>query len=184
MRLPEVLNRQRQFLPSQTYLLVFIVGFVCGIISVLVFQEIRTLESDVTVRVAKGTPVHSTIQFAQHVPFRKTVHGTDKQQLVEEFSVHPDLAGISMALILQGQTIQRHVHENMHEFFYVFEGEVDITVEYSPGRSITNQCPYGCFFHAVPGEPHEFSVRATAPNYAKMIVVQLTTSAGKVELMA
>jgi quercetin dioxygenase-like cupin family protein len=149
----------------------------------LLAQEIRHFESDATIRVTtNAAPIHSTIQHIRDVPYRKTSHGTTKQQLVEEFSVHPDLAGISVATLLQGQTIKQHVHESMHEFFYVFEGEVDITVDYYPDRPMTNPCSYGCFFHGIPGEPHEFSVRADAPNYAKMLVIQLTASAAKLEL--
>jgi quercetin dioxygenase-like cupin family protein len=150
---------------------------------VLLVQEINLFDSDVSLRmIPRAAPIHSTIHYLRDLPHVPTSHGTTKQQLVEEFSVHPDLAGISIAKLLQGQTIKRHVHKSMHEFFFVFEGEVEITVDYYPDRPITNVCRYGCFFHGIPGEPHEFKVRADAPNYAKMIVMQLVESKGKVEL--
>lgn len=121
----------------------------------------------------------STFQDLKTVPERLTSHGTIKQQLVNEFSVHPDLAGIAVATLKRGQSIERHVHESMHEFFYILEGAVSIstTEQHSMDRqqqlTLTRPCLQGCFYHTVPGDPHAFAVPSDASQDAKMLVIQL-----------
>jgi hypothetical protein len=196
-------------------------GLVCGIaITILSLQIIlfhqnqfnklyldHPVQIPLSIPMQRDVPMRSTIQSIRDIPYlvSKSHIGIRKQILVDEFAVHPDLVGISVATIMPGQTITMHAHTTLHEFFYIYEGEVDITVEYpisndstsigkSSGRggssastnnnvnttnkrrTKTNICGYGCFFHAVPGEAHEFTVRIDAPMDTKMLMVQLVQS--------
>jgi Cupin domain len=130
---------------------------------------------------SNGSALHaitSTIVRLENVPLRSTSHGTTKQQLVEAFAVHPNLAGLSVATMTRRQIIERHVHPSMHEFFYVLQGKLSISVlAFNSTVPKTMQCGVDCLFHAVPGEPHEFAV--LAPNDkedVKMLVIQLVQS--------
>lgn len=146
-------------------IVVFVAGVLCGACG------FGSLHSPPPAEIVKAPKVTSSMQQLESVPFRKTSHGTSKQQLMEPFSVHPNLAGISVATLQPGQSIERHAHGSMHEFFYVLSGNVDITVE-STGKAA---CPRDCFFHAAPGEVHSFEIAANAPSEMKMIVIGLTT---------
>ena len=64
------------------------------------------------------------------------IHGIYKQQLIESFIIHPSLAGISIATINKGQKIQRHIHQTMHEFFYILSGT--IIIEYTTPTNINH----------------------------------------------
>jgi mannose-6-phosphate isomerase-like protein (cupin superfamily) len=111
---------------------------------------------------------HSTVTRLEAVPLQSSAHsGVYKQQFIEEFTVHPLLAGLSVATLRPGQSIPRHVHPTMHEFFFVLQGNLSIEVEEMSSDSssldptVTTRrydCGVDCLFHAVPGEPHAFAV--------------------------
>jgi Cupin domain len=129
---------------------------------------------------------HSTVTRLETVlPRQSSAHaGIYKQQLIEAFGVHPLLAGISVATLRSGQSIPRHVHESMHEFFFVLQGNLSIEVEESsesssldPTTTTTTMrrydCGVDCLFHAVPGEPHAFAVVEPAVHNATNDDVQV-----------
>ena len=46
-----------------------------------------------------------------------------KQQLIDPFTLVDNLAGISVTSLLPGQSVTRHSHDSMHEFFYILDGQ-------------------------------------------------------------
>ena len=102
--------------------------------------------------------IQSSIKHIQDVPIRNTVHidqdgqPITKQQFLDPFLV-PDVAGFSVATIQPGQTVSRHSHKTMHEFFYViggggnfiFDDEIEVVSS-------------GSFIHIVPPTEHEIVV--------------------------
>jgi mannose-6-phosphate isomerase-like protein (cupin superfamily) len=135
----------------------------------------------------------STFELLQDIPYVESHShaGIRKQALLigpVAAAVHPDLVGISVATIQPGQMVTMHAHESMHEFFYIYQGEVEITVvSYPPNmdanisirhsyhnHTTTTDCEKNeCFFHAASGEAHSFAVRRDAPVATKMLIVQL-----------
>jgi quercetin dioxygenase-like cupin family protein len=109
-------------------------------------------------------------QKIDEVPLRSTSHGTTKQQLLEPFQAHPNLAGISVATLKPGEWIEKHSHATMHEFFYVLSGKVDVVA-----RNITNPCTAGCFIFAPAQVPHSFQVPPGSTTTTRMLVIGLTT---------
>lgn len=110
---------------------------------------------------------HSIVKHLNDIPTRTTSHGTLKQQLVDPFSLHPQLAGISIATLQEGEAIEKHMHETMYEFFYVLKGT--LIIRDSEGWE---ECGVGCFYQGAPTQPQEFRVKQGP---VQMMVFQLTT---------
>lgn len=161
----------------------------------------------------KNWTLPKLIRNRQNVPFRSTSHngGTNnngpiyKQQFIEPFQIHTNIAGISIATIQPGQTIEQHHHESMHEFFYILTGTVTIIygdnnndynnniINYSSSIVVDNEtnrqadaqrqqeqyrqvCSAGYFFHAPPGVNHSFIVDHDAMDNCTMMVIGITTT--------
>jgi mannose-6-phosphate isomerase-like protein (cupin superfamily) len=183
-------------------LVVFATGMGMGWLAVALFQKgggmITTSHSRTTPPSVPTTTsrqrMHSATSTVTRLetvlPRQSSAHaGIYKQQLIEEFSVHPLLAGISVATLRRGQSIPRHVHATMHEFFFVLQGNLSIAVEESSSLDLSSldpttsaatttttrryECGVDCLFHAVPGEPHSFAVPHNATNDVQVLLVQL-----------
>lgn len=65
------------------------------------------------------------VEQIDRLPLRSTSHpGVYKQQLVAPFTLHPSLAGISIGILENSQqTVERHQHDSMSEFFFVLQGQ-------------------------------------------------------------
>jgi hypothetical protein len=129
---------------------------------------------------------HSTFQLLPEIPSMESLShaGIRKQSLIlPSTAVHPDLVGISVATIRPGQAVTMHVHNTMHEFFYIYQGAVEITVQVPmedtnpsvphPYNITVTNCACECVFHAVPGEAHAFKVPSNALVDTKMLMFQL-----------
>jgi mannose-6-phosphate isomerase-like protein (cupin superfamily) len=121
---------------------------------------------------------HGFVVQLRDVPATPTSH-TDqkglpiiKQQLIAPFSVVDNLAGISIATLLQHQRIERHAHGSMHEFFFVTIGQGTIQV----GARDT-LATVGTFVHVAPGEEH--ALWTDHEDGMTMMVVGLTTDRQK-----
>jgi mannose-6-phosphate isomerase-like protein (cupin superfamily) len=173
-------------------LAVFVTGMGMGWLAVALFQQGGMIYPTKTSH-SRNVPTsrqrqHSTVTRLEAVPLQSSAHsGVYKQQFIEEFTVHPLLAGLSVATLRPGQSIPRHVHPTMHEFFFVLQGNLSIEVEEMSSDSssldptVTTRrydCGVDCLFHAVPGEPHAFAVVPhNATSNVQVLLVQLVQSA-------
>lgn len=120
-----------------------------------------------------------------------------KQQLVEPFVLVNNLAGISVTNLLPGQSVTRHSHKSMHEFFYILDGQglVQLETETTTSRrSIPNNnnnsiddednnissswlsVSKGSLVYAAEREAHAFHVPENASQPMQMIYFGLTTN--------
>ncbi|CAJ1936569.1 unnamed protein product [Cylindrotheca closterium] len=132
----------------------------------------------------KSTLVSGSFQQLESVPVRSTAHVDDqgrpitKQQLINPF-VLPRLAGISVATLESGQTVAKHEHDSMHEFFFILQGKATFRVAKAAVKGAIDQqvvtVSKGSFVHCAPHETHEI-VGPSDPNEEplKMFVVGVT----------
>ena len=112
----------------------------------------------------------ASIQHLEKIPIRNTSHKDDngeyikKQQFLEPFVV-PRVTGFSVATLRPGQRVHRHEHENMHEFFYVLEGNGVFFVNDNKAQGHP-----GTFLHYPPHSPHEIFVPENSKEEMKMLV--------------
>ena len=113
---------------------------------------------------ASTVPIHGSIQDYENLSDRKTSHGSiTKRQFLEAFYV-PRVTGFSIATIHPGDSVEVHDHYNMHEFFYVLEGEATFFVcqtEHSKALTTYSAKP-GTFWHVVPHCAHGITVPANS----------------------
>jgi mannose-6-phosphate isomerase-like protein (cupin superfamily) len=184
------------YVAARLHLLSYMLGILCGVLLTLFIQpqlvHVRNLHRFDTTTTAQSIH-HSTFQFLTEVPALESQSHTGilKQSLILPLTaVHPDLVGISVATIRPGQVVSMHVHETMHEFFYILQGAVEITVQVPvddtndrgryPYNQTTTHCGHECFFHASPGEAHAFAVPSDAHVETKMIMLQLAVQSVEV----
>ena len=125
----------------------------------------------------------SFVTHLNSIPFQATSHkGVDKQSLLPPFSITENLAGLSVASIQPGQTIEKHNHLTMFEFFYVLSGEGYVistkrVQQDSPGFKIdeTVKLIEGSFVQTVPGDFHSFGVDKDQTRPLQMIYFGITT---------
>ena len=105
-----------------------------------------------------------------------TSHGTSKRQFIHPFQkeMHPDLAGISVAYLEPGETVEPHGHPNMHEFMFVLDGSMKATLQQGQHESSSVICAKNCLFHGSPTEVHSFEPDPLTG--VQFLLVQLTTS--------
>jgi oxalate decarboxylase/phosphoglucose isomerase-like protein (cupin superfamily) len=146
------------------------------------------------------------LESKSHVGIAKQIfysHLTTTTSTTTPFVLPDNILGLSIATIRPGQHISPHIHPTMMELFYVYEGEVDITMydssftnqnnnnnsiittstsSSSSSSSIRNDtttttttitCSYGCLYVAEPNVTHSFTVRSDAPMDAKLMVLQI-----------
>ena len=195
-------QRRRVGVTSKFHMLLsYALGVLCGGFLTLFIQHFALLDphrihpaatlpalSNSIAHTVQQVPSTTTFTFLSDVPsIESRSHvGIGKQSLLlRPFQVHPDLIGISVATIWPGQAVTMHVHETMHEFFFIYQGEVEITVQASPSKhpddpnklETTTPCGSECFVHAVPGEAHAFAVRSDSIVEVKLFIVQLAVPA-------
>jgi hypothetical protein len=176
-------RRASQYLALQPVPLAFLVGLLMGLFGALIWMDDDSSIYDrrrppSSMAQQSGRPLsihqhHSIIKHIDDVPIRQTSHGTLKQQLVEPFALHPNLAGISIATLHDGERVERHSHATMFEFFYVLDGTLLIRDDID--EKLWRECNVGCFYQGAPGESQEFSVKSGA-GPVRMMVYQLTTT--------
>jgi quercetin dioxygenase-like cupin family protein len=167
MKEPKKRLRPSRLSLSQSNSLCFVLGVLIG----LNFSKL----SPIYLFSSKPYPSQGGLDFnffqkIDDVPLRSTSHGTMKQQLIEPFQTHPNLAGISVATLKPGELIEKHSHVTMHEYFYVLSGKVDVVA-----RNITKSCTTGCFVFAPAQVPHSFQVPPGSTTAMQMLVIGLTT---------
>lgn len=112
----------------------------------------------------------ASIQHLEKIPIRNTSHKDDngeyikKQQFLEPFAVSR-VTGFSVATLRPGQRVHRHEHENMHEFFYVLEGNGVFFVNDNKAQGYP-----GTFLHYPPHTAHEIYVPEISKEAMKMLV--------------
>jgi quercetin dioxygenase-like cupin family protein len=130
----------------------------------------------------------STVQHFDDIPIRSTSHVDPvtgksilKQQFIDPFVVTPNLAGISIATIQQGQTISSHSHKTMHEFFYVLKGSGIFQIGPDSNNKNYTVRP-GSFIHLSPPDQHAIFVPRNVINGEQqhqnnlvMLLVGITT---------
>jgi quercetin dioxygenase-like cupin family protein len=105
-------------------------------------------------------------------PIRNTSHKDannrpiTKQQFLEPFDV-PNVAGFSVTTLLPGQQVQAHVHQSMHEFFYILEGKGTFTID---GKQTIVET--GTMVHVTPHEVHQ--IDAPDDGSLKMLMAGIT----------
>jgi len=110
------------------------------------------------------------------VPFHKTSHvdangdAILKKQLVEPFTIAPNIAGISLATLKPGQTVSYHSHASMAEMFYVISGSGILHA----GEKEQTLAP-GDFFSIPPPMRHE--IQGGSSEDLVMMVVGVTYDA-------
>lgn len=134
----------------------------------------------------KSSRDSSFVTHLSEIPLQATSHeGVNKQSLVPSFAIHPNLAGLSVASIQPGQTIEKHHHPTMYEFFYVISGEgyvkttlaqPDNSSSQQPGKSEeTFQLRQGSFIQTIPDDFHSFGVGKERTKPLQMIYLGVTT---------
>ena len=126
---------------------------------------------------------HGSVSHLDDIPKRSTSHADQngkpvyKKQIVEPFQVHPMLAGISVGIFDPAQEVSEHVHETMHEFFYVLEGDGVITV-----NGVDHTMNEGTFIHVAPNERHSFRAASATGGSSvggmKLLNTAITTTPG------
>jgi len=97
---------------------------------------------------------HGSVLNLDDLPYKSTVHNDKqgspirKKQFIQPFVI-PNLSGFQVATLTDGQTVETHDHESMHEIFYVLSGlgtfDVDgVALSVSPGTMV----------HLAPHEKH------------------------------
>jgi hypothetical protein len=176
-------RRATRFFALQPIPLALLTGLLMGLFGALIWMDDHrpvNSPSNIHNRPHKQ-PRHSVIERINDIPLRETSHGTLKQQLVEPFTLHPNLAGISVATLQEGERIEQHVHKSMYEFFYILEGTLMIhDDDEENGTDNTaalswKECSVGCFYQGVPAALQEFRVKP-GQGPVRMIVYQLTTA--------
>jgi hypothetical protein len=147
-----------------------------------------------------ATSSSSRVIRLQDVPLKSTSHvygpqgrPIAKQQLVDPFTLVNNLAGISVTSLLPGQSVTRHAHDSMHEFFYILDGDglVDISNSSSSGNNDAESnisasssssssswmsVSKGSLVYAAEREAHAFHVPENASQPMQMIFFGLTTN--------
>lgn len=101
----------------------------------------------------RSTKIHGSIQHYEDLPTQNTSHGSiTKRQFLEAFAV-PRVTGFSIATIHPGESVHTHDHHNMHEFFYVLEGEATFIMcnQQDDSKVTRYDAKPGTFWHV---EPH------------------------------
>jgi len=117
----------------------------------------------------------SKVRNVKDLPYKPTSHKSIlKQELLPAFSTHPHLAGVSIGLLHPDQTIERHSHKSMSEFFFVLSGHGYARLQ----SGETNQRDHealipvseGSFVFVGPNHSHSFlgSVAGSLPGYPNL----------------
>ena len=116
-----------------------------------------------------------SIHYLDRTPVRNTSHNdkhghpVTKQQFLEPFAV-PRVTGFSVATLKPSQDVPAHDHENMHEFFYILEGEATFQTNSGEVKVGPNT-----FLHFAPHEVHGLYVdEASSSSEMKMLVAGVT----------
>jgi mannose-6-phosphate isomerase-like protein (cupin superfamily) len=158
-------NRHRPWTLSQPWLWSLIIGLSLG----LLLGEMKgcprgSSETNQTKRfkVTKRPP--SFVQRVGEIPLQPTSHpGISKQAILQPFDIAANLAGLSIASIEPGKTIEKHCHPTMFEFFYILSGDGYVVL--SPANSDAKaqsgskqSLRAGDFLQTAPGDFHSFGV--------------------------
>ena len=134
-----------------------------------------------------------TIMRLQDIPIRNTSHVDDsgrpivKQQFLDPFVV-PTITGFSIATLQAGQRVKTHDHYNMHEFFYILEGDVIFHMKINDknpkgdgvgdGKVQDIHVSAGTFLHFPPHAIHGLYVPENSSGSMKMLVAGVVPGDG------
>eukprot|EP00977_Amphora_coffeiformis_P013513 scaffold3571_cov176-Amphora_coffeaeformis.AAC.29 len=164
-----------------------LVGFFAGVCVGQWFahgETAATTTADATTSIQATRKKHSSyVTHLNEIPLQPTSHkGVDKQSLLPPFSIAENLAGLSVASIQPGQTIERHHHPTMFEFFYVISGEGYAVSKnnaqqdsFGSNSEETLKLREGSFVQTVPGDFHSFAVDHVQTKPLQMIYFGVTT---------
>ena len=131
----------------------------------------------------------------QDIPIRNTSHVDDygrpivKQQFLDPFVV-PTITGFSIATLQGGQRVKTHDHYNMHEFFYILEGDVIFHMKVNDNNNNENNAKKGdrtvqdvhvtagTFLHFPPHAIHGLYVPENSAGSMKMLVAGVVPGDG------
>jgi hypothetical protein len=191
-----------QLSPFLYLILSFACGYYVGTYNGRISQKTTTIKAVLDQKKRRRA---SQIIRLDNVPLTSTSHvdnahgrSITKQQLIEPFVLAHNLAGISVTSLLPGQTVYRHVHESMQEFFYILDGQGlvqlddnDMTEQEETTRGIPKNSrntsvesstlswrsvSKGCLVYAAAREAHAFHVPENASQSMQMIFFGLTTT--------
>lgn len=97
---------------------------------------------------------HGSVLHLDDLPYKSTVHNDKqgspirKKQFIQPFII-PNLSGFQVATLTDGQTVETHAHESMHEIFYVLSGLGTFEVD-GKAHSVSP----GTMVHLAPHEIH------------------------------
>jgi quercetin dioxygenase-like cupin family protein len=146
------------------YIIILLFGIAIG-------ASLNAMNNSLTTNLSNTGPAKGSIKSLTTTPVKDTVHIDEqgrpitKQQLLEPFVI-PNLVGFSVATFLPGQVMMPpHVHETMHELFYVIEGRGWFKI----GEEEVEVGP-GSFLHMAPQEKHGIWVPSDYDSPLKMVV--------------
>ncbi|KAG7341586.1 cupin domain containing protein [Nitzschia inconspicua] len=151
-----------------------IVSFLCGWLFGRHHERNPATTNVRTVTAPRASPTAKLPSFVKHladVKLRNTAHVNPddgrpitKHQLLDPFVV-PNVAGISVATIQEGQEVTLHSHMTMHEFFFVLEGSAIFTIEDEYGtQQHKHDVRPGSFAYFAPPDRHGIQVAADSPD--------------------
>ena len=131
----------------------------------------------------------SFISHQSELPLQRTPHvGVNKQVLLAPFRVADNFAGVSIARVESGQTIELHHHPTMFEFFYILSGEGYVSIIEKPKQAkpshgirqsdekgAKSPLVQGSFLLTAPGDYHSFGVEKDKTAPMQMIYFGVTT---------